>query len=292
MMSVIEDSNRIKAFRRELITEIPRFPNNKTSLQALEAKDLTDLLITYIGWRLRYVAVRPRKITGISTLDGDPRAATLKANIGTFLQAVEDGHDLTPYLSLDPHTRGYTPTVDSRSPGANTWEDKDFVLNVMGLHHFHLGLIKETPGHMQRTNEVVFASVTRDTFEILGLFTHAAFNYEDDDTMTPERVKLWSIYETRQAAGALPGQLMTGGYGGRGITLSSQPVAVTLTAQWHVRTLREIEPKLDDPAYVRALYAESGVPRKPKLKWHYRQLDLGLLDKDAGFFGILVKGPN
>ena len=60
---------------------------------------------------------------------------------------------------------------------------------------------------------MVFASVTRATFEILGLFTHAAFDYDDDDAMTPERVKLWSIYTTRQAAGTLPGQLTTGGYG-------------------------------------------------------------------------------
>ncbi len=31
---------------------------------------------------------------------------------------------------------------------------------------------------------------------------------------------------------------------------------------------------------------------KPKLKWHYRHLDLGLLDENAGFFGVLNKGPN
>ncbi len=292
MTAAIEDLKRIKAFRRELIAAIPRFPNDKASLQAFKAKSLTDLLMTYIGWRLRYVAARPRKITGLSMLDGDPRSATLKANIDAFLQAVEAGHDLTPYLSIDQHTRGYTPAAEARSPDANTWADKDFLLNVMGLHHFHLGLTKETAGHMKRTNEVVFASVTRDTFEILGLFTHAAFDYEGDGTMTPERVKLWSIYEARQAAGASPGQLMTGGYGGLGITLSSQPVTVTRTAMRYVKILREIEPKLDDPAYVRALYGKSGVPPKPKLKWHFRQLDFGLLDEDAGFFLILAKGPN
>ena len=292
MTSAIESSKRIKAFRCQLIAAIPRFPNDKASLEELEGKSLTDLLMTYIGWRLRYVAARPRKVTGMSTLDGDPRATTLKENIDTFLQAVEDGHDLTRYLSLAPHTRGYTPTAQSQSPGANTWADKDFVLNVMGLHHFHLDLAKEKAGHRGGPNEMVFASVTRATFEILGLFTHAAFDYEDDDTMTPERVKLWSIYATRQAAGALPGQLTTGGYGGLGITLSSQPAAVTRTAQRHVKILREIEPKLDNLAYVHTLYGKNGVPEKPKLKWHYRHLDFGLLDEDAGFFRILAQGPN
>jgi len=40
------------------------------------------------------------------------------------------------------------------------------------------------------------------------------------------------------------------------------------------------------------LYPAGAVPAKPKLKWHYRHLDLGLLDENAGFFGVLNKGPN
>ncbi|MCP6571029.1 hypothetical protein NL494_28055, partial [Klebsiella pneumoniae] len=58
-------------------------------------------------------------------------------------------------------------------------------------------------GHMARTNEVLFASVTRDEFEILGLFDHAAFEHEDDGSMTPEREKLWAAYQVREAAGLL-----------------------------------------------------------------------------------------
>ena len=62
-----------------------------------------------------------------------------------------------------------------KTPKPDSWADKDFLLNVMGLHHFHLGLTKETAGHMTRTNQVLFASVTREELEILGLFDHAAF---------------------------------------------------------------------------------------------------------------------
>ena len=130
-------------------------------------------------------------------------------------------------MSLQPHTRGYTPVAEPRTPGADTWADKDFLLNVMGLHHFHLGLIREAAGHAARTNEVLFASVTREEFEVIGLFDHAAFDHKDDGTMTPERMKLWRTYQAREAAGALPGQLKIGGYANLGITRSSQPVAVT-----------------------------------------------------------------
>jgi hypothetical protein len=72
----------------------------------------------------------------------------------------------------------------------------------------------------------------------------------------------------------------------------SHPVAVVRAAQEHVRVLREIEPKLDDTVYVRSLYQEGSAPAKPKLKWFYRHLDLGLLDKAASFFGVVRYGPN
>jgi len=42
---VPENSKRIKAFRRELIAAIPRFPEQQASLQAMESKSLADLLI-------------------------------------------------------------------------------------------------------------------------------------------------------------------------------------------------------------------------------------------------------
>ena len=41
----------------------------------------------------------------------------------------------------------------------NDWSDNDFILNVMGYHHFHLGHLKEKNGHMCRTNEALYATV-------------------------------------------------------------------------------------------------------------------------------------
>ena len=68
-----------------------------------------------------------------------------------------------------------------------TWKDKDFLLNVMGLHHFHLGLRKETSGLIARTNEVVLASVARDNLELMGLFDHSVFEWSRCGGMAPER---------------------------------------------------------------------------------------------------------
>jgi hypothetical protein len=292
-MPSFEESKRIQAFRRDLIKQIPRFPNDRASLRAMEAKRLTDLLITYIGWRVRYVGMRPRTVSGQAVLTGDPRAAALAPNLAAFFQAVEGGQDLTPYLSLLPHGHGYTPAADPKVvTRPDSWADKDFLLNVMGLHHFHLGLTPEAAGHMKRTNEVLFAAVGRDTFEVLGLFDHAAFEYEPDGTMTPERQKLWAAYSARADASALPGEAWLGGLGGLGITTSSQPLSVVLTAQRHVRLIRDIDSKLDDPAFVKTLYPNGPVPRRPKTQWHYRYLDLGVLDEPASHFAIFERGPS
>ncbi len=48
------------------------------------------------------------------------------------------GGDLTPHLSLQPHTRGFTPAASAQGPNVNRWADKDMLLNVMGYHHLHL----------------------------------------------------------------------------------------------------------------------------------------------------------
>ncbi|MBC7078116.1 MAG: hypothetical protein H5T92_07420, partial [Synergistales bacterium] len=256
MVEARDESKRVRAFRRGITSEIPRFPNNRASLDALEKKSLTSLLVTYIGWRLRHVAARPRGVTGQSALSGDPRAAALQPNIDAFIQAVQAGDDLTPYLSLRAITRGYTPAAEAGG-GDDSWADKDFVLNVMGLHHFHLGLTTESAGHKARTDEVLFASVTRDQLEIIGLFDHAAFEYNDNGAMTAERSRLWSVFTALQERHALPGQLMIGGFGGLGISTAGSPVAVVRAAQEHVRILTEIDPKLDDPAFVQSLYPEA-----------------------------------
>jgi hypothetical protein len=253
-----DNSKRIKALQRELIAQVPRFPNDKASLKAMQAKSLTDLLIIFIAWRLRHVGIRARMVTGRSDLAGDPRATALAANIDAFQKVVEDGGDLTPYLSIEPRTKGYSPAAEGKGPDKDSWADKDLLLNVMGLHHFHLGLTIEAAGHAARTNELLFASVTRDTLDIIGLFDHAAFEHEVDGTLTSERQKLWSAYEAREAAASLPGQLSVGGFSGLGITISSHPVAVVRTAQDHVRVLREIDPKLEDPVYVRGVYPPDG----------------------------------
>lgn len=284
------ETPRVKKFRKYLIDSIPRFPNNKETLQALQAMRLTELLVTYLCWRVRMVGERPRQVKRAHLLDNDSRAQALKPNIDAFLGAVEAGDDLTPYLSLSAKSDGYT--IPDRNHTKGLWADKDFLLNAMGFHHFHLGLSKEPAGHCKRTNDVLFALVDRDQFEVIGLFTHDAFDRDDKKTMTPERRRLWSAYEKRLGEGRRPGEIYIGGMAGMGISGSGAPIAIVQTAFHYIRQIEHYEKQLESFEFAKTLYSEGNIPAKSKFMWGFKHLDLVLLDEGAAQRVIIAKGPN
>ena len=125
----------------------------------MKQKQLPELLIDYLNWRSRYVGQRPRTVTVEPVAMADPRWWKHAAAIQSFIDKVAQGDDLTPHLSIQPHKHGYAPAA--RTLGATTedrWSDKDFVLNIMGYHHFHLGTTMQRRGHVDRSDDLIFAS--------------------------------------------------------------------------------------------------------------------------------------
>jgi hypothetical protein len=59
----VVESARVKAFRLGLAKQIPKFPNDRESLQVLQAKSLGALLIDYANWAIRYVARVPDRLS-------------------------------------------------------------------------------------------------------------------------------------------------------------------------------------------------------------------------------------
>ena len=290
--SNLRNSKRFQRFRNRLIRDIPRIPNDRASLSALESKGNSELLRIYMCWKLRQVAIRPRRVTGQSALKADYRATSVQPNIEAFIGAVEAGSDLNRYLSTKAHRHGYVMAADPEIADCRTWEDKDFLLNVLGCYHFHLGLHKEASGMMGRTDEVLFGAVSRDTFRILGLFNHSVFDWTVDDAMAPERERLWSIHDECRAEEVRSGAVILDGFGGLGITTAGTPVEMTTKAMRQMTLIRQIDHKLDDWKYVKSLLGEHPVPKKLKLEWHYNHLDFGLLNIPSGHFFCMMRGPN
>jgi len=251
----------------------------------MEGKHLPELLIDYVNWRSRYVGERPRTISIEPAVQADPRWSSHAAAIKSFLEKVERGDDLTPHLSLEPHTRGYAPAARSRGATPDDrWSDKDFLLNIMSFHHFHLGTTLQERGHVDRTNELIFAQVGRDIFKVIAIFDHDVF-----EKGSAERMRLWSLHESIITRGASPGSVVMAGM----IATSGHSVHVVRYASDCARVIRELEPKLDDPEYVRSLYRPpEEAPAKSKLSWRFRHLDLGIYDAAKPIFMILKKGWN
>ncbi len=285
------ESKRIKNFRMWLTKAVPRFPNDKATLVLLEEKHLVDLLIIFLNWRVRYVTPRKRTVLIENTAANNPRWITLSSRIDHLLNKVRNGEDLTPYLSRKAISKGFSPATEKNDPNADHWADKDFLLNVMGLHHFHLVPCDGASGR-DAHNDVLFASVSREQFEVIGIFNHEVFESSVPGAMAAERAQLWKIFEEREQRGALPGQLLFGGMGGLGITLSGHPTTLVRAAQRYYQRIREIDPQLDVQSFITDMYSPASIPAKPKLQWRLNYLDLGILDESTSTFFIYAKGPN
>lgn len=279
----LEQSKSFRRFKADLIRQIPRVPNDRASREALEAKSPTDLLIVYLCWQLRLVEPRPRTVTGHHRIWQRPTYLRLSSNVQALLRVVEAGDDLNPYLSLKAHRHGF---VLHGAQDSSSWEHKDFLLNVMGLHHFHLGTQLEQRGHMARTNEVLFAFVSPDTFEILGLFDHSVFE-ADEGMLTDERERIWSTYDDYQLRRTPRGGFYIGGYAGLGITTAGTPAVVTMEAIKHIDIIKRFDPCLQSSSFLKRLWTDGTIPSKPKLRWQYRHLTLGLVDATTGTFFTL-----
>jgi hypothetical protein len=280
------ESKREKEFRLGLARAIPRFPNNKATLQHLEGLPLRTVLVHYTNWAVRYVPPSVRTVEVESTASSEPRWSTLQPQIEAFLDKVRRGDDLTPHLSLDPHTRGFTPNASA----AARWEDKDFMLNVMGYHHFHIGITIEPKGFVTRTNELVFAKVTRDKFIVVSIFDHSVFDMAQtaSGNMTPERERLWCVFQEHSSRGLAPGAV----YIPYMITTSGHALQLVHAAGDYARIVKAIDPQLDDDEFVRKMYEQAGIspPKKLRLKWLMNHLDLGLHDADVPMFFVLRSG--
>jgi len=262
---------------------MPFFPNTKETRDDLLGQSIASILFHYLHWASRFVPQRKRRIIIDPHVTGDRRWPALKNSINSLLCKVREGEDLTPYLSLKAHTKGYTPSERIVSGEADGWDDKDFLLNTMGFHHFHLGE-RVTNGISDRTNEVVFARCSREEFHIIAIFDHSVFDFVRDtgEAMNEERSRLWRIYTEFNESGMPPGTV----YVSNPITCSGHPLHIHDITREYTHVINELDHKLDQREFEEEIYTETSFvkPKNNKLKWFINGLDLGILDKSNQFF--------
>jgi hypothetical protein len=289
MTSHIE-SKRIKQFRLEIAKNIPKFPNNRQTLSILEGKSLPSLLVDHINWAYRLIPQRPRKIKIEPTLTADTRWKVFAVETKKLLKRASQGENLNSHLSLRAFRNGFTPASSLISPSTDKWEDKDFLLNIMGYHHFHLSHEIEKTGHTRRTDVVLFAQVTRSEFIAIALFDHSVFEHTAGATipMTKERERLWALYDKRNSIGREPGKA----YISNLVTTSGHSYHHKRLAYDLSHIIYTIDNKLESLSTRHEIFNDlsNETVKAMKLSWQLRFLDLGLLDKTTSIFYILKYG--
>lgn len=286
----MEESKTIKRLKSELIKELPFFPNTKDTLTELESQGLNGILIHYLHWKTRIVPPRARKIKLSPEVTADKRWKELKACINCLLDKVREGEDIYPYHSQRAHKYGYTPSQRIRDGEADSWEDKDQILNTKGFHHFHLNMNVQHTGLSERTNDVLFAFVSRTEFHAIGIFNHDVFeSARIDGKMTEERERMWHLHEKYTTMGIEPGTA----YMSKPIMSSGHPMHIILMSDYYAQLIRETDLKLNDRAFINSLYDQGNLPHPSKynFEWRMDSLDLGLLDKKTGVYFRINEGP-
>ncbi len=285
----MEESNSIKRLKDKLIKELPFFPNDKKTLEELESQSISDVVIHYLHWQTRQVPTRIRTVQRAPELTADRRYKNLKESINDLLNKVRNGEDLHPFLSRRAHKNGYTLVQRIKDGEVDAWEDKDQILNTKGFHHFHLNMEIEKSGLSKRTDEVLFAFVSRDTLHAIGIFDHSVFEFADENgQMNEERERMWKIHEKYTTLGMEPGTV----YMNNPIMTSGHPMYLIRMADHYSQIIIDHDAKLNDRAFVNTLYEAGNKPHPKKfnLDWHIEGLDLGLLDKKNSVFFSLQQG--
>lgn len=157
----------------------------------------------------------------------------------------------------------------------------------MGFHHFHLGTTLEKKGFIERSDDVLFAYVTRTTFDVLGIFDHSVFENQDPSAMPAERGRLWQLYDDLLAEQAPSGSFVIA----NSISLSGHQTGMVLLAQRHARWIKELDPKLDDREFLAKTFYTDRMPKKPKLEWAFQHLDLLLADEPNNAYFLIQRAP-
>lgn len=274
----MEESKRIRSLKKRLIKELPFFPNNKDTLSDLESQSLNGILIHYLHWKTRLVPARKRRVQTAPEVTSDKRWKILKQDIKALLNKIRNEEDVFPYLSKRAHSYGYTPSKRITDGEVDSWEDKDQLLNTKGFHHFHLNMNVQSTGLSERTDDVLFAYVTRETFHAIGIFNHSVFETVDSNgNMNDERSRMWDLHEKHATLGMEPGTV----YMSHPIVTSGHPIYIVQVADFYANIIREHDPKLDDRNFVNSLFDQGKIahPSKYNFEWRINNLDLCAYDK-------------
>ncbi len=156
------------------------------------------------------------------------------------------------------------------------------MLTTTGCHHFHLEVTLTTKGFIERSDDVLFAQVTRDCFTVFGIFTHEVFTLN-----SPEHRRLCEVRTAIRPKGS-PGVVTIG----TALTLSGHDLRSVNYAAHCAFQVRTLDPKFDDPAAIEEWFEQAGrrPPKHLRFQWKFYGLDFCIQENRSKTIWWVQKG--
>ena len=287
----MNESKSIRKFANRLIKNLPFSPNNKETKSELESLELNELLIHYLHWQTRLVPNRVRKVSRLPTLTSDKKYKRFKSELDFLFSRVRSGESVMPFLSERAHRYGYMRINMQSRRQLNQRKDFDQLLNLRGLHHFHLSKIINGNGMSERSDDLLLAYVDRTDFKALGIFNHDVFDLEVvNNCVNAEREKMYRMTDSFEYYGLPEGAAVLSEP--RMVMASGHPLYVIELAYHYDRLIDDIDKRIENRDFINGLYNEARIPppRKYDLEWVLIDLDLCLFDKKSEIYFCLFQG--
>jgi hypothetical protein len=170
-----------------VLAALPYDRSDPVVLTALKAKHPGALLVLYHNWRTRLVSANPRRVLRSDVFDKNPVAAQRPEIIAAVIADIEQGNDLTKYLSRRV-TRGFELPAKPTQKKLNRLQHLDLLLNEWRIHHLHLSTTVGADGFVERDDPLLFAMFMRGNAYLLDIGTHDTFA---DDQLVEIAVRNW-----------------------------------------------------------------------------------------------------
>ena len=178
-----DEPPRIARLRAYMVEAIPYRPaHREEARRELGQLPFIKLLHAYLKWTYRFVPPHPRKVGFMSRFWESEVARSHGGEILALASRIERGDNLSAYLSSLAREREYVPRrIQEELPREDArWRDRDFVLNVLGLHHLRISNASGAKGSEKRHGaELAFVEFDRDAAIFVDAGTHAEFRYPD-----------------------------------------------------------------------------------------------------------------
>jgi hypothetical protein len=140
----------------------------------LANKHPAEILCLYLNWRNRLIPARPRTVARSITFSQNSVAVERSESISKIITDIEEGNDLTKYLSRRVTTGFALPAKPGVKQLAKL-QHLDLLLNEWGIHHLHISTAIEADGFVERDDPLMFAMFEPEAAYLLDIGTHSSF---------------------------------------------------------------------------------------------------------------------